>query len=72
MKINSVSTILLIFLLIYVLSIIFLNWYFKIAYSNKGCWKHLTKTQGDKIILYFPIINTLAFIIFIICKNPNK
>lgn len=64
--------ILLTFSAIYIISIFGLNRYFKIAYSYDGIWKHLSKTSGDKIITYFPVLNTLVFIVFIISKNPNK
>lgn len=64
--------ILLTFSVIYIISILGLNWYFKIAYSYNGIWKHLSKTSGDKIITYFPVLNTLAFMVFMVCSGPYR
>lgn len=46
--------------------------YFKLAYSDKGIWRNINITLGDKIIMYLPLFNTIAYIIFIILSKPLK
>lgn len=62
----------ILFVVSYVLSIVCLNWFFKIAYSSNGRWNNLDKTIGDDFIKYIPVINTMAFIIFMLCSGPYK
>jgi len=68
-------------LIIYALSALFVwNW-LKIAYSKDGVWRSIKPDSEDLLITFFPVVNTIAILVLIlespfekrsINKKPSK
>jgi len=56
---------------IYIVSAFAVYRYHKIAYSKGGIWEYLNPSTGDSFIVFTPVINTLAAIIFNLCGKPK-
>jgi hypothetical protein len=55
----------------YLLPVIYIWRYYRIAYSEKGRWSHHKPMTEDMVFNLFPIINIFIFI-FLIDESPYK
>ena len=53
----------LLILAVYILSVVFMYRFFKLAYSKKGRWSNLDFGKGGYFLIFLPYINTISCLV---------